>query len=120
MAGPAGPAGPAGAGIQTQIIVAPNAPVPAGTDTLQATASCPAGEHLTGGGYYVRQVVGLPPNQVPSVNVVENRPYHVGNSVIEQWLVSGVNLDSAAQDADILEAYAICTKGATTPPSLNP
>jgi len=120
VAGPAGPAGPAGAGIQTQIIIAQNDAVPAGTVTVQASALCPAGEHITGGGYFSRQVNGLPPNQRPSVNVVENRPYHVPNSVIEEWLVSGVNLDSAAESAGILEAYAICTKGATTPPSLNP
>ena len=120
VAGPAGPAGPAGAGIQTQIIIGSNSAAPAGSGTVQATATCPPGEHITGGGYYVRQVVGNPPNQVPAVNVIENRPFHVQNSVIEQWLVSGVNLDSAAQDADMLEAYAICTKGATTPPPLNP
>ena len=119
-AGPAGPTGPAGAGIQTQIIIGSNSPVPAGTGTVQASASCPPGEHITGGGYNNRQFNGNPPNQVPSVNVMENRPFHVPNSVIEQWLVSGVNLDSTAKDAGILEAYAICTKGATTPPSLNP
>jgi hypothetical protein len=120
VAGPAGPAGPAGAGIQTQIIIAPNDPVPAGIDTVQATARCPPGEHITGGGYFCRQLNGLDPNLLPSVNVVENRPFHVPNSVIEEWLVSGVNLNSAAENADILEAYAVCTKGATTPPSLNP
>jgi hypothetical protein len=120
VAGPAGPAGPAGAGIQTQIIIAANAPVPAGVDIVQASALCPPGEHITGGGYFTRQVNGLPPNQLPSVNVVENRPFKVPNSVIEEWLVSGVNLNSAAENADILEAYAICTKGATTPPPLNP
>jgi hypothetical protein len=45
---------------------------------------------------------------------------HGFRSVIEEWLVSGVNLNSAAENADILEAYAICSKGATTPLSLNP
>ena len=34
--------------------------------------------------------------------------------------MTSVNPNSAAESADILEAYAICTKGATTPPSLNP
>lgn len=80
---------------------------------VRAEARCPPGEHVTGGGYMVRTVVGNPPNSRPAVNVIENRPFRVPGG-IDEWLVSGVNLDSQDWTAGVLQAYAICT--ATPPP----
>lgn len=107
--GPVGPRGPAGTFGATQIIVGHSPALPAGTTTVQAEATCPVGEHLLGGGYFMRSQMGIPPNLFAAINVVENRPFKVQNSVIEQWLVSGINVDQNERRADDLQAYAICT-----------
>lgn len=107
LPGPIGPRGPAGT-TRTQIIIGQSPAVPEGTTMLRAEANCPPGEKVTGGGYYVRVSEGLPPNLLPTVAVLENRPFRVPGG-IDEWLVSGINLRSEARGPDVLEAYAICT-----------
>jgi hypothetical protein len=79
---------------------------------LYAQASCPPGEHVLGGGYYILVSEGNFPNNEPVVKIQENRPYRVPGGGIDQWLVSGANLRGAARDAGTLDAFAICTNSA--------
>jgi hypothetical protein len=32
------------------------------------------------------------------------------DSLIQRWIVTGINKDAAARDEDVLAAYALCTK----------
>ena len=109
--GPAGARGPAGSIGTTQIINGQSAAVPEGTGSIYVNANCPPGEHILGGGYYITVSQGNFPNNTPVVRIQENRPFRVTGG-IDQWLVSGANLDGAARDAGTLIAYAICTSTA--------
>ncbi|HEY0468763.1 MAG TPA: hypothetical protein VGC79_31430, partial [Polyangiaceae bacterium] len=109
--GPAGARGPAGSIGITQIINAASEAVPEDTGALRVNANCPAGEHILGGGYYITVSEGAFPNNVPVVKIQENRPFRVTGG-IDQWLVSGINLNAEARDAGTLHAYAICTNSA--------
>jgi hypothetical protein len=115
--GPGGPAGPQGATgatgaagtAHTQLIIVSNDPVDEGTNFVTVQARCPAGEEITGGGYYIRLYEGTSGNIVPAISVVENRPFKPSGGGINMWLVTGINKDAAARDEDVLAAYALCT-----------
>jgi len=93
--GPAGPAGPAGPSGVTAVTRVPGAPVAVNVGLQgSATATCPAGHSISGGGY---QIVG------PSASVIAQDSFGTPNV----WTVNVDNTDAGGVNATVT-AVAFC------------
>jgi hypothetical protein len=106
--GPQGPIGPTGATgpaspARTQIVIAESPALAEGTTQVHLQANCPPGRHVTGGGYFIRRST----DEEADFEVLENRPFRVPGG-IDEWLVSAINRGAIAQEANGLQAYAVC------------
>ena len=95
--GPQGPIGPAGstgpAGVSNTQMITNTASVAAGT-SASVNATCPAGTHVTGGGYFYQPA--------PSITIYGAEATYTP----DQWVIFVNNADTAAHS---ITANAICT-----------
>ena len=90
--GPQGPQGPPGP-VSVQRIAGPPASVPAGSSFPTASATCPAGTRLVGGGA----------TTAPSNNFVLSRSFPSDDGVT--WIATGINEGSFTGE---VQAFALC------------
>lgn len=96
--GPTGPKGPTGpAGITNTVVVKTDGSVAAGA-TSTVTATCPSGDHVTGGGYGGASSMVIVEAQSPVTPTGQTTP--------DAWAVQAMNGTGAAAT---VSAYAVCT-----------